>query len=116
MSNAGRKWAMRALLLASAAAVGACVSGPGYVGPADADVGYGVDYYEPYGYEYGGWGPGYWIGPPGRYHDHDRGDHGDHDRGHQGRPAPRYRPAHGGRAAPSIPQGGRHAGGGHPPH
>jgi len=28
--------------------------GPGYIG----------GYYEPYGYEYGAWGPGYWVGPP----------------------------------------------------
>ena len=31
---------------------------------AGGSVSYGVGYYEPYGYDYGGWGPGYLVGPP----------------------------------------------------
>jgi hypothetical protein len=66
-----------------------CVGVDGSVG-----VGYAGGYYEPYGYEYGGWGPGYAVGP---YRD----GHGGYnrDRGH----APAFRPAPGGRSMPSIP-------------
>jgi hypothetical protein len=39
----------------------ACVVG-GYGG--DDGVGYVGGVYEPGGYEYGGWGPGYRVGPP----------------------------------------------------
>jgi hypothetical protein len=67
-------------------------------------VGYVGGYYEPYGYDYGGWGGAYRVGP-GRCCEHGddhgpvaRGDHG----GHGGR-APAYRPAPAGRSAPSIP-------------
>jgi hypothetical protein len=63
----------------------ACVVG-GYGG--DGGVGYVGGIYEPGGYEYGGWGPGYRVGPP-------RG-------GERGS---------GGRAAPSIPHGARGGGG-----
>jgi hypothetical protein len=80
--------------------LGACaVTGVGVEG----SVGYDGGYYEPYGYDYGGWGAGYRVGPS-RCCDH-RDDHpGDHpgDRGRVGR-APAYRPAPAGRAAPSIP-------------
>lgn len=57
-------------------------------------VGYVGDYYEPYGYDYGGWGPGYAVGPY-------RGGHGDfhRDRGH----APAYRSPPPGRGMPSLP-------------
>ncbi len=40
---------------------GCVVSGDGY--GYDGGVGIGVDYYEPYGDAYGGWGPGYRVGP-----------------------------------------------------
>ena len=63
----------------------ACVVG-GYDG--GVGVGYVGGFYEPGGYEYGRWGPGYRVGPP-------RGG----------------MRATGGRAAPSIPRGTR--GGGH---
>jgi hypothetical protein len=62
--------------------------GVGYDGEAD----YSGGFYEPYGYEYGGWGRGYRVGPP-------RGG----ERGHApstGRP---YRAAPPSRAMPSIP-------------
>ncbi|MGA8706526.1 MAG: hypothetical protein WB646_06005, partial [Steroidobacteraceae bacterium] len=79
---------------------GCAVEGGGYGGYGyDGDVGVGVgyvgDYYEPYGYDYGHWGPGYRVGPP-----HGR-DHG---------------PVGHGRSAPSIPnhpRPGGHSGGGH---
>ncbi len=70
----------------------ACV-GVGY----DGEVGYVGGVYEPYGYDYGGWGGGYHVGPP--------------------RGAPRGAPHGGGgrRGAPSIPSAPR-GGGGHGGH
>jgi hypothetical protein len=73
----------------------------------EGSVGYDGGYYEPYGYDYGGWGGTYLVGP-GRCCEH-RDDH--HDRGHDGHDArgghggraPAYRPAPAGRSAPSIP-------------
>jgi hypothetical protein len=63
-------------------------------------VGYAGGYYEPYGYDYGGWGGGYRVGP-GR---------GGDLRG--GRPSRSYRSAPASRATPSIPRGsgGSHGG------
>lgn len=79
------------------------VTGVGVEGSAGYDGGY----YEPSGYDYGGWGGAYLVGP-GRCCEH-RDDH--HDRGHDARGghdgrgghAPAYRPAPAGRSAPSIP-------------
>jgi hypothetical protein len=113
--------------------VGACAVGPvGYDG--DVGVDYYGGFYEPYGYDYGGWGPGYYVGPPrggdrrrdgGR--DGDHGDHGDHGPGgdHGGGPGhggPGFGGDHGGGGghgsgghgggAPSIPGGARGGGGG----
>jgi hypothetical protein len=84
-----------ALAIAIVALLQSCVAGGGaYYDGGAVDVGYGVDYYEPYGYEYGGWGPGYWVGPGRRgYHRPDGG----------GRAAPAYRPAAPSRSMPSIP-------------
>jgi hypothetical protein len=79
-------------LLALVALTGCLVGGYG-----GTDVGVGVGYsgafYEPGGYEYGGWGPGYRVGPP-------RG----------GRAERGARP---GRSAPSIPHNTRGGGGRH---
>jgi hypothetical protein len=79
------------------AGLGACaVEGGGYDGDVGVGVGVGYvgDYYEPGGYDYGHWGPGYRVGPP-------RG-HGSEGRG---RPAP---------SIPSHPRsGGGHGGGEH---
>jgi len=73
----------------------------------EGTVGYDGGYYEPYGYDYGGWGGAYLVGP-GRCCDH-RDEHRDDHRG-GGRVghapaghAPAYRPAPAGRSAPSIP-------------
>jgi hypothetical protein len=84
---------------------GCVVAGAGY--EDGAEVSYGADFYEPYGYDYGGWGPGYRVGPfRGGDHHPDRG--GDHhpDRG-GARGAPAYRPAAPSRSMPSIPSHSR---------
>ncbi len=76
-----------------------CVAGDGGYGD------YAVGYYEPYGGDYGGWGPGYQVGP---FRD---GNH--HEGGGGGRSAPHaYRSAPASHAMPSIPSGGRGRGGG----
>jgi hypothetical protein len=73
-----------------------CVTADGGYG---YDAGMGVDYYEPYGTYYGGWGPGYSVGP---FRD---GDHRQaHSSGHAYRSAP---PSH---SIPSIPSGSRSGG------
>jgi hypothetical protein len=68
----------------------------------EGGVGYAGGYYEPYGYDYGGWGAGYRVGPS-RCCEH-RDDHHDHPvaGGRPGR-APAYRPASPSRPTPSIP-------------
>jgi squid-like protein/heterogeneous nuclear ribonucleoprotein A1/A3 len=89
------------LLLAGVAVLsGGCVAegGYGYAG----GVGVGMDYYEPVGAIYGGWGPGYLVGP-GR---------GGPYRGGGGGVAHSYRSSPAGHSAPSIPSGGRSGGGG----
>jgi hypothetical protein len=64
-------------------------------------VGYDGGYYEPDGYAYGGWGPGYRVGP-GR---------GGYQRG--GHPSESYRRAPASRPTPSIPSRPRGGGGSH---
>ena len=98
----------RALLPALAAALGialltllpGCVAdgGGAYYEGGGVDVTYGADFYEPWGYEYGGWGPGYWVGPA-------RGGHRRPDWGGRGPPA--YHPAAPSRPMPSIPSRSR---------
>jgi hypothetical protein len=56
-------WKLGILGLALLISVGACTVtgvGVGYDGGAD----YVGGFYEPYGYDYGGWGRGYRVGPP----------------------------------------------------
>jgi len=77
--------------------------------------GYGVGFYEPVGYDYGGWHSGYRVGPPprGGY------DHPARSDEHQARTdthpsQPTYRPASPSRSIPSIPtqsHGGQSHGG-----
>lgn len=93
---AGACGAMAALLLSACAVTGVGVEG---------SVGYDAGYYEPYGYDYGGWGVGYAVGP-GRCCGHRDERGGRPDRGRVGH-APAYRPAPAGRAAPSIPSRSR---------
>ena len=86
------------VVLSSSCAVG--VGGYGYGYGYDDGVDIGVDYYAPLGIDYGGWGPGYRVGPyRGGEHRPDRGG---------GRPSPRaFRPAPAGHVVPSIPQRSR---------
>jgi hypothetical protein len=72
-------------------------------------VGYDAGYYEPYGYDYGGWGGGYRVGP-GRGGDRRGEVRGGGVRG-GAHPSPSYRPAPASRRTPSIPnrsRGSRH--------
>jgi hypothetical protein len=69
----------------------------------EGTVGYDGGYYEPYGYDYGGWGGGYLVGP-GHCCDHRDDHHDDHHGGGRVGHAPAYRPpAPAGRSAPSLP-------------
>jgi len=81
---------------------GCVVTGGGY---GYDDGGYiGADYYEPAGVYYGGWGPGYQVGPV-------RGDdHRDHRPTGGGGHA--YRSAPASHSMPSIPSQSRSGGGG----
>ncbi len=80
---------------------GCAVTGGGY--GYNGDVGVGLDYYEPYGGEYGGWGSGYRVGPS-RGGDH-RHEHGGSGGGHA--PSHAYRSAPASHSMPSIPSRGR---------
>lgn len=86
---------MRGLIGAVLVAIAGCVAGGGYDG--GVSVGYGVGFYEPYGYDYGGWGPGYRVGPPRRGFDRP----GRPDL--HAAPHPSYRPAPPSRPMPSLP-------------
>jgi hypothetical protein len=90
------------------ALLGCTVTGGGLA--YDGTVGVGLDYYEPLGFDYGGWGPDYGIGP---YHDGGRRP----DQGRGIAPGHAFRPAPSSHSMPSIPSharsgGGRSAGGG----
>lgn len=89
MKRMPRSWRVAAAGLLALVMMAACVVG-GYGGYGDE--GYVGGVYEPAGYEYGGWAPGYRVGPP-------RGGM----RGSGGRPAP---------SIPHGARGGGHAGGG----
>lgn len=83
-------WPLALLTASGLAALGACAVtgvGVGYDGPE-----YVGGFYEPYGYDYGGWGRGYRVGPP-------RGG----ERGPGGGGARPYRSAPQSRPMPSIP-------------
>jgi len=89
-------------MLLALAGLSAC-AGSGY--GVGAGYGYGYDYdydyYEPQGFYYGGWGPGYLVGPPrGGVHRPRAGGGGAHG---GSRP---YNPAPAGRPMPGIPGGG----------
>lgn len=102
MSRFLSHWPVIFSLLGLVAGCGIAAGGYDYGG----GYGYGGgDYYEPDGFGFGGWGPGYDVAPFG--YDH-RFDH----RGDFGRGMHAFRGAPGGRAMPSLP-GGRFGGGGH---
>jgi hypothetical protein len=95
--NLSRKWMAVGMGALALTLLYACeVTGVGVDG--SVGVGYDAGYYEPYGYEYGGWGGGYHVGP---------GRGGDRRGGH---PSHSYRAAPASRPTPSIPSGSR---GGH---
>jgi hypothetical protein len=102
MSIATRRLALAGIGILLGTALSACVAGVGYDG--DVGVGYSPGYVEPIGYDYGGWGGGYRVGP---------------GRGGDRRSAPSashaYRAAPQSRSTPSIPMGSRGGGshGGH---
>jgi hypothetical protein len=81
-------------------AVASCVGGYGY--DTDLGVRYSPGYTEPFGYEVGGWGGGYRIGPGQR--GEPRSDGSSH----------RYRSAEHSHLTPSIPTGSRGPRGGRP--
>jgi len=87
MNIVARRWSVRALGLLLLTVLYACLV---------PDVGYVGGVYEPPGYVYGGWGPGYHVGPP---------PHGGERRPEHPTQAPprAYRPAPPSRPAPSIP-------------
>jgi len=94
--------AWRLALLAGAVPllVSACVA---YGGPAtqyEVGVEAGPGYYEPYGFDYGGWGGDYRVAP---YRDGMRGG----QRGGADHGARAFRAAPSSRAMPSIPSGAR---------
>lgn len=69
-----------------------------------SEVGYGLDYYEPYGLEFGGWGPDYEVAP------YREGEH--HPAPHAEQPAAHaYHAAPPSRSMPSIPSRSRPSGG-----
>jgi hypothetical protein len=63
-------------------------------------TGYGVNFYDAGGYAYGGWGPGYGVGPPRRGGDRGRPDS-------HAAPHTAYRPASPSRSMPSLPSRSR---------
>lgn len=75
---------------------GCVVPGDGYGYDTRVGVGIGLGYYEPYGAFYGGWGPGYNVGPI-------HGDHYRPDRGGGRRTPHVYRSAPRSQSMPSIP-------------
>jgi hypothetical protein len=90
-----------AIGLFTALSPGCAVYGGGY--GYDGGVGIGLDYYEPYGADYGGWGPGYRVGPiRDGAHRPDRG--GGQPSAHAHRSAPASR------SMPSIPSHSRSGG------
>jgi hypothetical protein len=98
MSRRACKFALLGLL--SLAGLCACVAG----GYGDVGVGYDAGFYEPFGYGYCCWGPGYRVGP---VRDGGRGP---------GRSGTAFHGAPAGRGTPSIPSGARGGGsrgGGH---
>ena len=78
---------------------GCVFPGGGYEYDGGVDI--GAAYYEPYGVDYGGWGPGYHVAPY-------RG--GDHRSTGGGGHAQAYRSAPASRSVPSIPSRSRSGG------
>jgi hypothetical protein len=107
MNMVRNRWMAAGLGVVAMTLLNACaVTGVGVEGTVGVD--YDAGYYEPWGYDYGGWGHGYRVGP-GRGGDRRGGDRrgGDSHGGRGGdHPAP-YRSAPASRPTPSIPRGSR---------
>src|SRR5579871_1151325 len=105
--NGGAVW-KKAVLCVGIALFIVCVGGCADTGYDDGPVvDYGVDYYEPYCFDYGWWGGGYWGGPPVYGY---RGGFGHPGPGFRpGGPRP-FRPGSPSRGVPSIPRGPRGGG------
>jgi hypothetical protein len=88
-----RTMCVAGMLLLALLCNGCVVPGDRY---AAGSVSYGVGFYEPYGYDYGGWGSGYLVGPP-------RGDHRRFEARHVSPSRHAYRPAPPSHHMPSIP-------------
>ncbi|MFI5304277.1 MAG: hypothetical protein ACHQYP_05710 [Nitrospiria bacterium] len=89
------RWPIIAFVFGTLAVILAgCIVSGGY--GYDNGGGIGVDYYEPYGVYYGGWGPGYRVAP---FRDGDRRLIREGGRGS----AHAYRPAPASRSMPSLP-------------
>jgi hypothetical protein len=90
MNRMHKRWMVAGLGVVALMVLQACaVDGVGV--DTTVGVGYVGGYYEPYGYEYGGWGGGYRVGP----------GWGGYQRG--GHPSGGYRAAPPSRRTPSIP-------------
>jgi len=81
--------------IAGCVAVGGYDGAPGYYG--GTSVGYGVDFYQPFGYDFGGWQQGYRVGPPLR------GGFNRPGRAHSEQSGTPYHSAPQSRPMPSIP-------------
>jgi len=99
-----RALSLVSVAVASVGLLGGCVvAGAGY--DTDVGVGYVGGFYEPYPYDWGGWGPNYHVGPPrGGERSGERGGH--FGGGGFQHSAP-------GRSIPIIPHGGGSRGGSH---
>jgi hypothetical protein len=107
MNTPAQQCLITAGLLLLAVLTAGCVvpgdTGYGY-GGGDVGVSYGVNFYEPYD-NYGGWGPGYLVGPP-RGGDRRRPDY------RPSNPNPHsYRSAPSSHGMPTIPSRSRSDGG-----
>ena len=100
-----RRWSVVGILGIAAGLltiVSSCVAtGPGYGG--EVGVSYGVDYYEPDGYVYDRWQPGYHVAPPRR----GREVHAPRPQAERRTSPPVYRPAPSSRPAPTLPSRSR---------
>ena len=102
MTNLLLRWSTIAAVVGPLAlmASGCVVSDGGYGYASGPSLG-GAGYYEPYGVDYGGWGPGYHVGPSrDGGHRSDRGGGG-------GASAHAYRSAPASHSMPSIPSRSR---------
>jgi len=97
------RWSLIVFVLAlfTVLSSGCVVSGGGY--GYDSGVGIGVDYYEPYGVTYGGWGSGYHVAPFRNGDDRS-------ERDNRSRSPHAYRSAPVSHRIPSIPSGQRSGG------